>query len=145
MITVGFHQTLTFWRAKIRHPRKVRERAPYAIYVSVTARSSGDMVKQLQCGLAPNSRLQSKSRVNSSTLIMTRFKKRKKSPGKFFLRSVSNAEFHLLNLENVIVLNVLKSPQKQFFQFFFFFFLTLSFYVLNKQMTADISYNYFTL
>lgn len=52
--------------------------------------------------------------------------KGKKKPNS--LQSVSSAEFHLLKLENVVVLYVLKNPQRG---------LLLSFYVLNKQITKD--------
>lgn len=55
--------------------KKKNWRAPYVISVLVTAHLSGDMVKQLQRGLEPNSRLQSKSGVKSS-LILIQFKKR---------------------------------------------------------------------
>lgn len=45
VITVAFHQTLMFWRAKIRRPN-----------VLVIVQLTSDIVKQLQCGLMPNSR-----------------------------------------------------------------------------------------
>lgn len=45
VITVAFNQTLMFWRAKIRRPN-----------VLVIVQLTSDIVKQLQCGLMPNSR-----------------------------------------------------------------------------------------
>lgn len=52
------------------------QRVPYVISALVTVQSSGDMVKQLQCGLAPNSRLQSKSGGKGFTYLDSLRKKR---------------------------------------------------------------------
>lgn len=81
---------------KLRYPI-LQMNSSYAISVLVTAKLSSDMVKQLQCGLTPNSRLQSKSRVKSYMFILTRSKeeeKKKNSFHKLTLQSVSSAKFH---------------------------------------------------
>lgn len=83
------------------------------------------MVKQLQRGLVPNSRLQSKSRVKSCTLILTQF------PLKIVFTACFQSWIPLIKPRKCCC--VLKNPQREFF----------SFYVLNKQTATDLSYNFF--
>lgn len=93
---------------------------PYAIWVFVTAQLSGDMVKQLQRGLKPNSGLQSKSTVKTCTLILFQFNKEKTKHGKLPLQSVSSAKFHLLNVKMLLFYTSYRIPKGTFYSAFMY-------------------------